>query len=84
MCSANCGKVLRRRESRLWQIERTLNAIMTIYQVPEALRKQKIEKVLAMDYRAMGRRILKEFCDYIEKVNEEKLKSAIRQKEEHT
>ena len=59
------------------QIERTLSSIMTLYQVPEALRKQKIEKVLAMDYRAMGRRILKEFRDYIEKVNEEKLKSTI-------
>ncbi|MBQ7364415.1 MAG: TetR/AcrR family transcriptional regulator [Clostridia bacterium] len=58
------------------QIERTLNAIMMLYQVPEDLRKQKIEKVLAMDYRAMGRRLLKEFRDYIEKVNEEKLKNA--------
>lgn len=60
------------------QIERTLDAIMTVYQVPQSLRKQKIDKVLGMDYRAMGRRILKEFRDYIEIVNEEKLKSATK------
>ena len=56
------------------QIERTLNTIMTIYGVPEDLRNLKIQKVLAMDYRALGRRILSEFKDYIEMVNEENLK----------
>ena len=58
------------------QIERTLNTIMTIYGVPKELREVKIKKVLAMDYRALGRRILSEFKDYIEKVNEENLKNA--------
>ena len=64
------------------QIERTLNAIMLLYGVPEDLRKTKIEKVLAMDYRALGRRILAEFKEYIEKVNEENLKLAVRQKKQ--
>lgn len=63
------------------QIETALNAIMTIYQVPKELREQKIRKVLAMDYRAMGQRILGEFRAYIEKVNEENLKNVIREKE---
>lgn len=58
------------------QIERTLNTIMTIYSVPEELRQTKIKKVLAMDYRAIGRRILSEFKEYIDKVNEENLKKA--------
>lgn len=58
------------------QIERTLNAIMLLYGVPEELRRTKIEKVLAIDYRALGRRILNEFKQYIEKVNEENLKKA--------
>lgn len=56
------------------QIERALDTIMTIYQVPEETRKSKIQKVLAMDYRAMGKRILAQFRTYIEKVNEENLK----------
>ena len=62
------------------QIERTLNAIMLLYGVPEDLRKMKIEKVLQMDYRALGRRILAEFKEYIEEVNEQNLKDAIRKK----
>lgn len=62
------------------QIERTLNAIMLLYGVPEALRKSKIEKVLAMDYRSLGRRILAEFKDYIEEVNEMNLQQAMQQK----
>jgi len=60
------------------QIERTLQAIMRLYNVPETLRKTKIEKVLAMDYRALGRRILAEFREYIEKVNEENLKKSAK------
>ena len=60
------------------QIERALNSIMLLYGVPEDLRKIKIQKVLSMDYRAMGRRILAEFREYIDKVNEDKLKKASR------
>lgn len=62
------------------QIERALNSIMLIYGVPEELRKVKIEKVLAMDYRAIGRRLLGEFRDYIEMVNEENLRKASTKK----
>ena len=42
--------------------------------------KVSIEKVLAMDYRALGRRILAEFKEYIEKVNEQNLKNAVEKK----
>ena len=62
------------------QIEGGLDAIMTLYGVPEELRAQKIKKVLAMDYRALGRRILGEFKEYIEKTNDEALKQATRRK----
>ncbi|MBP3376480.1 MAG: TetR/AcrR family transcriptional regulator [Clostridia bacterium] len=55
------------------QIEGCLDAILTLYGVPEELRRQKIQKVLAMDYRALGRRILGEFKEYVEKINEEAL-----------
>ena len=62
------------------QIERTLNTIMTIYGVPEELRRTKIKKVLDMDYRAIGRRILYEFREYIARVNEENLKNSTKKK----
>ena len=44
----------------------TLNAIMTIYNVPEEIRGIKIDKVLAMDYRSIGKRIFNEFKEYVE------------------
>lgn len=59
------------------QIEKGLNSILMIYGVPEELRKAKIEKVLAMDYRTLSRHILADFKEYIEKINEKNLKNAI-------
>ena len=52
------------------QIETVLNSIMLLYGVPEELRNIKISKVMGTDYRALGRRILKEFKDYIDKIDE--------------
>ena len=46
------------------RIQGALNAIMLIYNVPEERRKHKIEKVMAMDYRDLGRRILQDFKEY--------------------
>lgn len=51
------------------RIAGALNAIMTIYNVPGEIRKTKIDKVLAMDYRSVGKRIFKEFKEYVEKAN---------------
>ena len=51
------------------RISFALNTIMTIYNVPEDIRRIKIEKVLAMDYRSIGNRIFKEFKEYVEKAN---------------
>ena len=57
------------------QIEKALDAILMLYGVPEELRRQKIDKVLALDYRSIGQRILQGFKEYIDKVNEENLKN---------
>lgn len=62
------------------RIAGALNTILQIYQVPEELRKEKILKVLSMDYRQMGTRVLKEFKDYVEKTNEETLEELFRRK----
>jgi len=62
------------------QIEKTLDLIMLLYGVPDELRRRKIEKVLAIDYRALGQRILKEFRAYIDRVNEENLKKSRNKK----
>lgn len=51
------------------RIAGALNQIMTLYNVPEEVRKMKIDKVLAMDYGNIGRRIFTEFTEYIDSEN---------------
>lgn len=53
------------------RITGALNQILIIYNVPEEIRKTKLKKVLAADYKNIGSRILGEFIEYVEKVNEE-------------
>lgn len=53
------------------RIAGALNAIMLIYQVPEEIRKEKIQRVLAMDYTAVGRTVLEKFIIYIEETTEQ-------------
>ena len=57
------------------RIAGALQAVMLIYNVPEETRRIKLDKVLAMDYRGLGRGILQAFREYIEKVNEDNLRS---------
>ncbi len=46
-----------------------LDSILRLYNVPEGLRNQKLEKIIAMDYRSLARKILSDFRDYITAVN---------------
>ena len=48
------------------RISSALTAIMMIYNDPEEIRRVKIDKVLAMNYRSIGKRIFKEFKEYVE------------------
>ena len=52
------------------RISGALNNIMGIFNVPEQTRQQKIRKILALDYRALGRRILKQFKEFVDQTNE--------------
>ena len=52
------------------RIEGALDAIMKLFNVPEELRRMKLQKVLAMDYRAIGRRVLADFKQYVSETNE--------------
>ena len=62
------------------QIEKTLDSIMLLYGVPEDLRRIKINKVLSMDYRSIGLRMLVDFKEYMERVNEENVVKSMTQK----
>lgn len=52
------------------RIAGALGAILTIYGVPEDMRKTKIERVLAMDYRALASKVLNDFKKYVDETNE--------------
>ena len=55
------------------RIAGALKAIMKMYGVPDAQCDECIERVLQMDYRSIGRRVLNEFNAYIRNVSEEQL-----------
>lgn len=56
-----------------YRISGALNTILTIYQVPEEIRKRKIEKVLSLDYKKMGLRVLEAFRQYVDRETEQAL-----------
>jgi len=51
------------------RIAGAIGAVMMIYNVPADIRRIKIDKVLAMDYRAVGRNMLAEFIKYTQEAN---------------
>ena len=55
------------------RIEGALNTIMMLFGVSEELRRTKIKKVLAMDYRAIGRKVYEDFKRYVTETNEHNL-----------
>ena len=55
-----------------------LNGVMTVYGVPEDLRKIKVKKTLCLDYRAMARHIFNEFIEYVEIRNEQAIEALLR------
>jgi len=63
------------------RITGALNNIMWIFNVPEDIRKQKIKKVLAMDYRALGREVLAKFEQFVEDTNEHIFENLLENKE---
>ena len=60
------------------RIAGALNAIMMIYNVPEDVRKLKIQKVLAMDYLKIGKKVLSAFIQYAEEATENAIEEKIR------
>ncbi len=60
------------------RIAGALNAILSTFHVPEETRKMKIDRVLSMDFRKIGRRVLKEFKQYVEDTNEQALMDLLK------
>ncbi len=58
------------------RIMKTLRMVMKAYNVPEDLREQKIQKVLSIDYRKIGRQFVDGFTQYVSEINERALEEA--------
>ena len=68
------------------RISGALHLILRIYNVDEETRNAEIEKVLNMDCRKIGQRVLKEFVNYVEETNEHILEDMLynhRRREKH-
>lgn len=52
-----------------------LNSILQIYNIPPEIRSMKIGRVLRMDYRAIARRMLGEFKEFVEQTNGQTLEA---------
>lgn len=52
------------------RIAGALNNIMAIYGIPSEIRKMKIDKIMALDYHNIGKRVLGEFKKYVNDTNE--------------
>ena len=60
------------------RIEGALNTIMMLLDVPEETRKMKVAKVLAMDYRAIGREVYADFKRYVTETNQHALEKLMK------
>lgn len=58
-----------------------LHTILSIYNVPEEIRKQKIAKVLEMDYMALGLHVLEKFRAYVDETTEQALFDLIKRRQ---
>ena len=68
------------------RLEGALNSIMLLFGVPEELRKMKLQKVLAMDYRAIARKVFNDFKAYVSETNEKAIEDLLKTyhiKQEH-
>lgn len=60
------------------RIEGALNSIMLLFGVPEDVRRMKLEKVLAMDYRDIAKRVYGKFKKYVTETNEHALDEVLK------
>lgn len=60
------------------RIEGALNTILLIFDIPEELRKKKLQKVFSMNYRAIANKLYSEFKQYVTETNEQALEEVLK------
>lgn len=59
------------------RVKGALRGILSVYNVPEEVINVKIRKVLAIDYRTLGKKLMEEFKKYVDKLNENALREIV-------
>ena len=59
------------------RIKGALTNILKIYNVPKDIIDRKIEKVFALDYRNLGKRVLTDFKRFVDKTNEQAIEKIV-------
>ena len=59
------------------RIAGALKAILSIYGIPEDIQKMKIQKVFAMDYQNMCKRVLASFKEYVKDTNDQSFQAIL-------
>ena len=62
------------------RIQSALETILTIYNVPKDVQKQKIARVLELDYKTLGLQTLEKFRNYVDNETEQSLMSLLARK----
>ena len=60
------------------RISCALNNLLSIFGIPEEIRREKIRAVLALDYRNLGKQVLQEFKAYVDESNEQALVDLVK------
>lgn len=63
------------------RLSKVFDAILKCYYIPGNIRKETIQKVLSMDYRTLGKRVLEKFREYVEEINRKELEEAALKKQ---
>ena len=58
-----------------------LRTILSIYNIPKEVRDEKIRKVLAMNYQALGMNTLKKFREYVDQTTEQAIFDLLKRKQ---
>ncbi len=60
------------------RIKGALTNILKIYNVPKEIINRKIEKVFALDYRSIGKRVLSDFKRFVQQTNKQTIEEIVR------
>ena len=60
------------------RISCALNNLLSIFGIPEEIRREEIRAVLALDYKNLGKQVLQEFKAYVDESNEQALVDLVK------